>query len=167
MRPASLLVSLLAASGFVFAQGAPAPAAPPAAPAPDFPTPEQLAELACANEYQFLADKIGDNRYLLRVDTQSPDCRGRQRTVLWKISGDDGVTFIELKQGAHVRSVKPVAQGVEIEVAPAIRYYALGSVPVMDGVTADSPVISFGRYEGEPIPASAPAAPPARTANRS
>lgn len=175
MRPALVAVSLLFVAGAVCAQTtAPKPVAkaaapqsgqmrlPAATPPPGdmaMPTPEQLAELACANEYAFFADKVGENRFLLRLDTQSPQCRKAGRAVQWKVSGDEGLTFVELAPGGFVRSVKPVAQGVEVEVIPDLRFYALGSVTIMDGVNADGPVLAFGASELDMLQAVSAAAP--------
>lgn len=166
MRSTYLLAALLLGPAIACAQQAPAKPAPaPAAtttklaaakgPPPDgnFPTQEQIAELTCANEYQFIADNAGTNRYLLRLDTKSPACKNVQRSVRWKYSGDDGASFIDLAPGKAVVAVRPVAQGVEIEVAPDTRVFLIGSVTVMEGVNAEGPVLALGPSEYEALQA--------------
>lgn len=121
---------------------------------PNFPTEAQLAELACANEFNFAADKLSETKFLLHVDTQSAACKSKPRVAYWKLSSDDGLNFADLQPNEFVRTVKPVARGVEIEVIPDVRFYVYGSVPVMEGVAADSPVLTFGLSEFDAVVAA-------------
>lgn len=189
MRPAFLLLlSLVVASGSAWAQSkpaaapakpatAPAPAQPAATPTksvsadalpsteeadpPGFPTPAQLAELNCANEFDFVADKVTETKWTLRVKVKTPSCQSSSRVVNWKISGDDGLNFVDLGPSEYVQSVKPGAQGTEVEVIPNVRFYAYGAVPVMEGVNAESPVIIFGASDFDSPLAAAATAPAA------
>lgn len=159
MRPSLILLPLLLLCGFGLASAqqpvtkaaAPSDTDPAAAATAESELPLSAAdmqELACVNEYRFVADAAGPNKVLLQLVVTSNACRAKGRSVEWTVSSDDGQTFVPIKQADHIK-VRETARGVEAELVPDATYFFHPSVVLFKDVRTDGPVLTYPPSEAE------------------